>query len=331
MTTVRERLSPADIVRAVESHRQLSRAVTEIAGHTKLSEDVVRAHLTDALGETLERLGEVYIREMGDTIAHVDGLRDQVHQFYDRVLTGQDPNPDTAQLSSLFTQLHESVLKLSDPQAWAKAKGQAELLDVMAQDQGRGVSSSAQPVGGAGTATENLTPVEPYGGRNQLPRNNGGWTGERGKSGWLSTNVDVIRITHGEPIEYVNGEPVLTPYAEEQVVIRGMTGDGRRDFANARRRMMELFPGRWNDVTHVEQWETLGVSDLWGNALAERHTWHHEPDVEGMTLVPTALHANLPHSGGASLGRRGVDPVRIPPFSTSPLDVPMSMEVGDDQ
>ncbi|MFL6139707.1 MAG: hypothetical protein ACJ74O_18190 [Frankiaceae bacterium] len=120
--TVLEKLTPADVARAVESHPRLGRAVSEISRKTGLPEEVVRSHLTEALTETLERLGDVYLKEMGSTIAAVDHLRDQVHQFYDRVLSGQDPNPDTAALSGLFTQLHEKMLELNDPQKWAKKR-----------------------------------------------------------------------------------------------------------------------------------------------------------------------------------------------------------------
>jgi hypothetical protein len=317
--TVREHLSAADVARAVESHPRLSRAVSDIAHRTGLPEDVVRSHLNDALAETLERLGDVYVKEMGDTITAVDQLRDRVHEFYDRVLTGQDANPDTAVLSSLFTQLHEKVLQLSDPQQWARMKAQPDLLRVMAEQQRQGVPTHAQPLGGEGTATEDLSPVEANAGTGRLPRSDGGWDGEPGNSPWVSFNLDVVRITHGEPVEYVHGEPVLEPYAAEQVVLPAMTGADTADFAAARRGLMRRYPGRWRNVSHVEAWEHGGTPDLHGGSLPEQYTWHHEPDVETMSLVPTALHGNLPHTGGASAARGGARPARVPPFSTNPL------------
>jgi hypothetical protein len=317
--TVLEKLTPADVARAIESHPRLTRAVTDIAQKTHLPEDVVRSHLSDALTETLERLGDVYIKEMGDTIATVDRLRDQVHGFYDRVLSGQDPNPDTAALSSLFRELHEKTLELSDPQKWARAKAQTGIAEVMGQEQHRGVGTSGQPVGGRGTTTEDLSPVELSAGTGRLPRSEGGWDGEPGNSPWVSSNPEVYRITGGEPVDYVHGEPVLRPYAEEQVVLTAMTGGDTADFGAARRGLMRQYPGRWRNVTHVEAWEHGGTPDLLGSSLAEQHTWHHEPDVETMSLVPTALHGNLPHTGGASAARGGARPVRVPPFSTNPL------------
>jgi A nuclease of the HNH/ENDO VII superfamily with conserved WHH len=332
--TVLEHISPADVARAIETHPRLSSAVTEIASKTGLPKDVVRSHLTDALRDALDVLGETYVKQMGDTIAAVDSLRDQVHEFYDRVLNGEDPNPDTARLSSLFAQLHEKVLQLSDPQQWARMQSQLDILGAMSPDIARGTPVHDQPVGGRGTATEGLSGQKSSGPRSggRIPRADGGWDGEPGNSPWVSFNPEVTRITQGEPVEYVDGEPVLAPYAVEEVILTTMTGRNTPDFRGARDGLMRQYPGRWRNVTHVEAWEGGGVPDSWGNALAEPHTWHHEPDVESMSLVPTALHGNLPHEGGASAARRGLTPVRVAPFATNPLESTATGEGdGDDE
>ena len=86
-------------------------------------------------------------------------------------------------------------------------------------------------------------------------------------------------------------------------------------FAN----LMAKYPGRWRTLDHVEQWETGRAADSWGNTLKDRHTWHHEPDVETMTLVPTAVHQAAKHTGGASASAAGATPARTPPFATNPL------------
>jgi hypothetical protein len=161
-----------------------------------------------------------------------------------------------------------------------------------------------------GSVAEGVSAVQETTGTGQLPRSNGGWDGEPGNSDWVSYDLDVVRITGGEPIRYVNSEPVLLPYAEERVLLRRMTGRNTPDFRAARDGLMRQYPGRWRNVTHVEQWEGGGVNDLFGASLAEQHTWHHEPDVEWMTLVPTELHGNLPHAGGASAARAGGTPDR---------------------
>ena len=35
----------------------------------------------------------------------------------------------------------------------------------------------------------------------------------------------------------------------------------------------------------------------------DNYTWHHKEDGTTMELVPTDLHANVPHSGGVSVAR----------------------------
>lgn len=318
--TILERFRPADIARAVESRPGLGSAVRRIARETGLREDVVREYLGQAVRESLERLGERYVREMSGLISNVEHLRERVNQFYERVLTGQDTNPDTALLTSLFSEMHQDILQLTDPQLWAQEQSRAgDLLRVMAEDQRRGVSRHGQPLGGEGTYTEGLGQVEQNLGTGRIPRSKGGWDGEPGNSGWVSQNLDVVRVTLGEPVQYVHSEPILKPYATEQVVLSRMTGDNKSDFQAAREGLMRQFPTRWRDAAHVEAWEMGGMADSWGNSLSERQTWHHEPDVETMTLVPTALHSKLPHTGGASAARRGATPAREAPFSAHPL------------
>jgi hypothetical protein len=164
------------------------------------------------------------------------------------------------------------------------------------------------------------------------PKSDGGWDGDKGESGWVSFHPDVVRLTGGEPIQYVNHDPVLQPYAlktVDPVILGGMTGHNDIDFKEARTELMRREPDRWNSLNHVEQWEKglkpdndggrLSYTDSEGKERPEPYTWHHEPDRETMILVPTMLHGNLPHTGGASPARSGIGPDREPPFSTSPL------------
>lgn len=46
--------------------------------------------------------------------------------------------------------------------------------------------------------------------------------------------------------------------------------------------------------------DKLGVKD-WKEPKG--YTWHHHQDGITMELVPSALHNNVPHTGGASLAR----------------------------
>ncbi|MDM7855868.1 hypothetical protein [Cellulomonas alba] len=117
--TVLEHLTPEAVETVVRSHPRLSAAVAEIAGRTGLPEDVVRSHLTESLRESLERLGEAYVGHTTETITAIEGLRREIDAFYDRVLTGGDPNPSVEHLQDLFRQLHDKARDLSDPQTWA--------------------------------------------------------------------------------------------------------------------------------------------------------------------------------------------------------------------
>ena len=131
-------------------------------------------------------------------------------------------------------------------------------------------------------------------------------------------NILTVRGEKPHGLDIAKDAEVRT-HAAERVILQQMTGHDGPDFSAARRGLMEQYPGRWRNITHIQQWEGGGVPDLWGNSLPEPHTWHHEPDVETMSLVPTALHANVPHEGGASAARGGRTPDQEPPFVTSPL------------
>jgi hypothetical protein len=229
-----------------------------------------------------------------------------------------------ADVRSFFAQYPDSAAAISALQQ--RARDAIGTHRAGAEDQRRGPQRDKE-AGGKGSATEGLTPHEdPTVDAGRLPREEGGagqqqgnWEGERGNSTWASDHPDVLRITGDGRVEFVNGEPVFLPHATERVILTQMTGQDGGDFSAARRGLMEQYPGRWRNITHVESWEGGGVADLWGNALPEQHTWHHEPDVETMSLVPTPLHGNVPHEGGASAARGGGTPEREPPFVTHPL------------
>lgn len=315
--TVLEHLRPGDIMQAAERRPRIQRAIREVARRSGLREEVVAERLSESVMRSLQELGDRYVGEVSAALGRVDSLRDQIHGFYERVLSGEDTAPDPAHLTQLFTDLHQAVLDVSDPQAWARSQ---DLEVAVAQERTRGTHRNQQPVGEGGTTTEGLGLVEEGRVRGRIPRSDGAWDGPSGDSPWVSYNVDVNRITHSEPVTYAHGEPVLRPYAARlegppgriqpaQVILRTMTGLDGPDFAASRRALMDRYPGRWTSAAHVERWEA-GAPDQWGLTLPERHTWHHEPDVETMTLVPTALHANLPHTGGASAATHGATPFR---------------------
>ena len=179
----------------------------------------------------------------------------------------------------------------------------------MVDDQNRGVDQGMP---------EGTMPLNESQGDANIPRNDGGWDGEPGNSEWISFNPEVVRATGGEGILYVDNEPVMSPFAVEQAVLPGF--DTRsRDFSAARRELMRQYPGRWRNITHVEAWETQLVPDLQGNSLPERQTWHHEPDGTTISLVPTAMHDNVPHAGGIANTNNGTRGDVDAPFSGNPL------------
>jgi|SRR5579872_120693 len=160
--------------------------------------------------------------------------------------------------------------------------------------------------------------------KSRMPRKDGGWDGKEGDSDWVSFKVEVNRITASKPIPYRNGEPIFKEWAKERVVLTKMTG-GKADATAARKGLQRQYPGRWDSDTHVEEWEQGLRGDNFGGQLKAPeswppYTWHHEPDVETMSLVPRALNGNVPHLGGASMTRAGQLPSRATaPFDTNPL------------
>ncbi|MEP4891498.1 MAG: DUF4157 domain-containing protein [Aliiglaciecola sp.] len=129
----------------------------------------------------------------------------------------------------------------------------------------------------------------------------GFWGGQRGHSQWFSDHEGVNSITGFSAVPYRNGEPVLTQWAQEQVILNRMTGINDSDFAAADRGLLRQYPGRWRNQTAVASWR-----------IEQQLTWHHEPDLETMSLVPRALHGNVPHLGGASMARAGQQVERVP-------------------
>jgi hypothetical protein len=117
----------------MDAHPRLGRAIRDVARETKVPEEVLRRHVGEAVLEALDRYGAVYAREVGDAIRRAERLRNEVHAFYDRILSGQDTNPDPAVLTRSFLELQKAIHEMSDPQAWAKKQveaggGQARVL-----------------------------------------------------------------------------------------------------------------------------------------------------------------------------------------------------------
>lgn len=136
----------------------------------------------------------------------------------------------------------------------------------------------------------------------QSPKN--GWKGERGHGDWdprasgLSKDKidDIESVTGGKPIRFKEGNPDFSEYTYRAKGVDGhpvdatveielsRTGDRNADFQAAREAMAQKL-GQ----------EKFREPDGW--------TWHHKEDGTTMELVPSELHANVPHSGGVSVAK----------------------------
>jgi len=118
----------------------------------------------------------------------------------------------------------------------------------------------------------------------------GMWGGERGNSEWFSDMPEVNAVTNYEPIPFRNGYPDFSKWSRGRVIIQDMSGVDHVDFAQADRIFAQQHG--FANQTAVANWRS-----------AQQLTWHHVEDGETMILVPSALHGNVPHVGGASLSR----------------------------
>jgi hypothetical protein len=143
----------------------------------------------------------------------------------------------------------------------------------------------------------------------QLPVENGHWDGEPGNGMWKSDLDEVNAITGNKPIKFEDGYPDLQPYEQGRVGTAemsehpswkgGLQGNSIGDFASADYAFAKQQGGDFLNadgspcIARVAEYRD--ANDL---------TWHHHQDMATMQLVPTDLHNNVPHSGGASLIRK---------------------------
>jgi Domain of unknown function (DUF4157)/A nuclease of the HNH/ENDO VII superfamily with conserved WHH len=119
-----------------------------------------------------------------------------------------------------------------------------------------------------------------------------GQPGTPGNSIWYPPpGSRAAAITGGQGIPYHNGFPNFTQWQlpGSEVSLLNMTGRGMGDFAAA-----DTIAGARTGMTQrqFQQWR-----------LDNGYTWHHRENAISMQLVPTALHASVPHLGGAWVSR----------------------------
>ena len=143
----------------------------------------------------------------------------------------------------------------------------------------------------------------------RLPRSRGSWSGAPGNSIWKSTNPKVKAIVGNKGVRFSNGYPDFRDYSIGQVNI-GQTGHAG-DFAEADMKFAEGIANGTRkppegyvkaDFMHNGQAVAAGTERF---RRAAGFTWHHHQGGNQMMLVPTKLHANVPHTGGASAARAG--------------------------
>lgn len=99
-------------------------------------------------------------------------------------------------------------------------------------------------------------------------------------------------MTNGEAIPFSNGRPNFSKWVKGEVEIN-VIGDNNKDFGAADK----AFAIQQNWLKKNGQ---PNASDSERYRKSNKLTWHHNEDGMTMQLVPTDLHANIPHEGGAS-------------------------------
>ncbi|NKY20319.1 hypothetical protein HF999_18315 [Tsukamurella spumae] len=111
--------------------------------------------------------------------------------------------------------------------------------------------------------------------------------GERGESMWISSNSVIERILREsgvDGIRYRNGQPDFGPVAKGQVEIPNMTTNRDYNFKAADK----LLAKEWGvSPRDVAEWRSKN-----------KYTWHEEPDLKTMQLVPSIVNNRLGHLGG---------------------------------
>ncbi|MCD8193452.1 MAG: DUF6531 domain-containing protein [Tannerellaceae bacterium] len=131
--------------------------------------------------------------------------------------------------------------------------------------------------------------IDPYG-LSRLQRSDGHWTGKPGDSTWKSNKTDVNSITKNKGIEFKDGYPDFSPYSKGNYNFKDLDGTDK-DFDKVYERVMKQ--KKLNSKNAAKEW-----------LKAKGLTPHHHQNGRTIQLIPTALHKNVPHEGGASKLRK---------------------------
>lgn len=144
-----------------------------------------------------------------------------------------------------------------------------------------------------------------------LPKSDGGWTGEPGNSTWIpdpdyvpqkgnpegKTWGEILDEYSIDGIPFNDGEPDFSGVAEAEVQVDEIGPDRDENFAKADETLAEQWTKEQKDG---HDWTAEDVR----NYRKENHlTWHECGDRTTMQLVPAEVHSNVPHSGGVSAAK----------------------------
>ncbi|TGA99999.1 hypothetical protein E4665_03355 [Sporolactobacillus shoreae] len=123
---------------------------------------------------------------------------------------------------------------------------------------------------------------------------NGKWLGERGESTFVSddTRVQSVLDEKGvKGIEYKNGMPDFSEFAEAEFKINDMTNSRASNFYQADEKLAE----QWTESTGKE----YSVDDVANWRRENGYTWHELNDLKTVQLVPSIINAPIfKHLGG---------------------------------
>ena len=144
-----------------------------------------------------------------------------------------------------------------------------------------------------------------------LPKSDGGWTGEPGNSTWIpdpdyvpqkgnpdgNTWGEILDKYDIDGIPFNDGEPDFSEVAEAEVQVDEIGPERDENFAKADEALAEQWTKEQKDG---HEWTAEDVR----NYRKENHlTWHECGDRTTMQLVPAEVHSNVPHSGGVSAAK----------------------------
>lgn len=122
----------------------------------------------------------------------------------------------------------------------------------------------------------------------RLPRTKGKWLGEAGESIWKSTKKSVKKIAP-DGVPFKNGYPDFSKWSKGKMKFKNLDGTSK-DFDKVYERVAKQ-KGLKNKTEAKKYLKDKGL------------TPHHHQDGKTIELIPTELHKNIPHSGGASILR----------------------------